>query len=161
MGVKLNGADHVEKIRTLIPAFEDWLAKNGQVIHHNTRVAENIVTTDHDDASETSADLEPEWLARLLTLAPEFAEADRDLLAYWDEPPCRDPTWEPLDEDTALRRPNLLPRVRLSQRVVTIANTIVQTWDQFYEDIRPGPSTTSSTPSALRRRPATSRPASR
>ncbi|WP_143132421.1 hypothetical protein [Amycolatopsis rubida] len=101
-------------------------------------MAENIVTTDHDDASETSADLEPEWLARLLTLAPEFAEADRDLLAYWDEPPCRDPTWEPLDEDTAQRRrrPGLPPRTRLSQRVATIAHTIVRTWDQFDEDIR-------------------------
>ncbi|GAA1025067.1 MULTISPECIES: hypothetical protein [Amycolatopsis] len=93
--------------------------------------------TDHDEPG-TPADLEPAWLPGLLGSAPELTAADRDLLAYWDEPPYLDPTWEPLDEDTARRRrrPKLPPRTRLSQRVATIANTIVQTWDQSDEDTR-------------------------
>ncbi|MER6763634.1 MULTISPECIES: hypothetical protein [Amycolatopsis] len=36
-------ADHAEKIRTPIPAFGDWLAKNGHVINHASQVAENTL----------------------------------------------------------------------------------------------------------------------
>lgn len=81
---------------------------------------------------------EPVWLPELLGLHSLLADADRETVEYWHRPPFRDPTWEPLDEETRERQrawqlANPLP---IYLRIAELARVLVQSWDQFDDGAR-------------------------